>query len=402
MVKPPPRQARLVLVDPTGTLLGALPPLAVDSPWWQDVAPVVAAVRARHGIEVTVLRMLRVELGPVAQVTYLGEVEGPAPAAAQPWEGRLDDHPLRHPYARPGGPAADLAWAHGVLTERGLAPLGPPAQVRTWNLSSLWRIPLAGQTAWLKAVPPFYAHEGPLLAALAGGPVPTVLGHERGRTLMAEVPGEDLYGAELPQLLAMVDLLVGLQQAWAGRTDELLALGLPDWRGPALGPAIAHVVEATAAELAAPDRALLDEFVEHLPGRFAQIAACGLPDTLVHGDFHAGNVRGVGLDLTLLDWGDSGVGHPLLDQSAFLDRIPKASVEPVREHWLAAWAAAVPGSDPARASGLLAPIAAARQAVIYRGFLDRIEPSEHPYHQHDPADWLTRTAALLHASRAAL
>jgi Ser/Thr protein kinase RdoA (MazF antagonist) len=402
MVKPPPRTARLVLVDRTGTLLGALPPLAVDTPWWQDVAPVVAAVRACHGIEVTVLRMLQVEPGPVVQVTYLAEIEGPAPAAATPWEGRLDDHPLRHPYARPGGPAADLAWAHGVLAERGLAPLGPPAQVRTWNLSSLWRVPLVGQTAWLKAVPPFYAHEGALLAALAGGSVPTLLGHEGRRTLMAEIPGEDLYEAELPQLLAMVDLLTGLQRAWTPRTDALLALGLPDWRGPALGPAIAEVVKATAGELAAADRILLEEFVQHLPGRFAQIAACGLPDTLVHGDFHAGNVRGEGLDLTLLDWGDSGVGHPLLDQSAFLERIPRASVEPVREHWLAAWTCAVPGSDPARASGLLAPIAAARRAVIYRGFLDRIEPSEHPYHRDDPADWLTRTAALLHASRSAL
>jgi hypothetical protein len=35
----------------------------------------------------------------------------------------------------------------------------------------------------------------------------------------------------------------------------------------------------------------------------------------------------------LLDWGDSGVGHPLLDQAAFLDRIPAGDVEPVRVHW---------------------------------------------------------------------
>ena len=46
---------------------------------------------------------------------------------------------------------------------------------------------------------------------------------------------------------------------------------------------------------------------------------------------------------------------------------------------------------------LLAPVAAARQAVIYRKFLDNIEPSEHPYHRADPARWLTRTAALVRA-----
>jgi hypothetical protein len=55
---------------------------------------------------------------------------------------------------------------------------------------------------------------------------------------------------------------------------------------------------------------------------------------------------------------------------------------------------AVPGSDPERAATFLAPIAAARQAVIYQEFLDAIEPSEHSSHRQDPADWLARTAAL--------
>ena len=41
---------------------------------------------------------------------------------------------------------------------------------------------------------------------------------------------------------------------------------------------------------------------------------------------------------------------------------------------------------------LLAPLAAARQAVIYQCFLDRIEPSERPYHQGDPVLWLRNAA----------
>ncbi len=121
----------------------------------------------------------------------------------------------------------------------------------------------------------------------------------------------------------------------------------------------------------------------------------------MHGDFHPGNVRGENGELTLLDWGDCGFGHPLLDQSAFLDRIPPDDVETVRQHWLAAWAKASPGAEPARAAELIAPVAAARQAVIYQGFLDRIEPSEHVYHAGDPADWLGRAAALLDREKAA-
>ena len=51
--------------------------------------------------------------------------------------------------------------------------------------------------------------------------------------------------------------------------------------------------------------------------------------------------------------------------------------------------------DEVMAAFLLAPVAAARQAVIYRKFLDNIEPAEHPYHRDDPAGWLRNTVALL-------
>ena len=224
-----------------------------------------------------------------------------------------------------------------------------------------------------------------------------MLGHDGGRMLLAEIAGEDLHAAELPLLLEMVNRLVELQRLWGNHLEELLALGLPDRRAPALGAAITNVIERTLDEISAEDRAVLADFVRRLPNRFDDIDTCGLRDTLVHGDFHPGNFRGNGCDLTLLDWGDSGVGHPLLDQAAFLDAIPSACVGAVQAHWLQQWRAAVPGSDPARASVLLAPIAAARQAVIYRNFLDNIEPSEQVYHRVDPAKWLKRTAALVRA-----
>jgi Ser/Thr protein kinase RdoA (MazF antagonist) len=394
-VFPALRTAQLVLVTPDGTLVGSLPAVPVSTPWWQDVEPVAHAIRDRYSIDVTILRLLDAEFDRPhgGRVTYLAEVLRPVPA--EPWRRPLDEQPLRHAFARPGGPAADLAWAESVLAERGLRPTGRPVQVRTWNLSSLWRIPVVGQTAWLKVVPPFFAHEGAVLARLGGERVPALLGHDGGRMLLAEIAGDDLYDADPAQLPQMVTLLVDLQRSWVGRVHELLALGSPDWRASNLGPSIANVIERTADELSADDRATLEEFLDGLPTRFAEIAACGLPDTLVHGDFHPGNFRGDDGALALLDWGDSGVGHPLLDQPAFLDRVPGGAVATVREHWLRQWRAAIPGSDPARAALLLAPIAAARQAVIYRGFLDRIEPAEHPYHRHDPAKWLQRTAALI-------
>jgi hypothetical protein len=222
-----------VLVTSDGSTVGALPPFEVDTPWWQDAEAVVRGARDRLGVAVTILRMLAAEHPgpPGGAVTYLAEVDAPVPA--QPWRGVIDDHALRLPWADPGGPERDLRWAASELAARGLRPTGRARQVRSWNLSSIWRLPVEGQT-----------------------------------------------------------------------------------------------------------------------------------------------------------------GHPLLDAAAFLDRIPAGDVPAVRAHWDRAWRPIVPGSEPERALQLLAPVAAARQAVIYRVFLDGIEPSEHPYHRADPADWLRRVASM--------
>lgn len=389
------RRAAVVLVLPDGTVIGQLPPLPVATPWWQEAEPIVAAVRAHYGIEITVLRLLDAELDqpPGGTVTYLAET--PQPIAAEPWRGALDAHPLRLPYARPGGPAADLKWAMAVLAGSGLMPIGAPVQVRSWNLSSLWRLPLRHSAAWLKVIPTFLAPEGALLERFDGPHVPRLLGRVGTRSLIADIPGDDRYDAPLSALEEMVALLTAMQQEWQGRIETLVDLGLPDYRGPALGAMIGSVFERNADALSADDRALLGSLTESLPRRFARLAECGLTDTLIHGDFHPGNFRGNGKSLVLLDWADSGIGHPLLDQPAFLSRIPADAMAPVRAHWIAQWKKHAPGSDPERAGQLLAPIAAARQAAIYQRFLDNIEPSEHPYHRGDPQAWLQRAAALL-------
>ncbi|WP_412473134.1 hypothetical protein [Burkholderia stabilis] len=232
---PPPRIARLVLVTPDGAMVGCLPPMPVAIPWWQEVESVVRAARERHGLDVTILRLLETvrDRAPGGEVTYLAEIAEPVPAEC--WTGRIEPHSLRQNYARPGGPAADLGWAARVLAQRGLSASAKPVQVRTWNLSSVWRIPIGGQSAWLKVVPPFLGHEGRVITALAGRRAPTLLGHDEcGRILLAEIPGDDQFDAALPQLLAMVTLLVDMQASWIERIDELRTMQLPDWSGAGL------------------------------------------------------------------------------------------------------------------------------------------------------------------------
>ncbi len=148
-----PRVATLVLCLPDGSVLGALPPLEVALPWWSEAASVVEAARDAHGLDVVVLRLLHAEPERApggGAVTYLAEVAAPPPRPLLDWDGDVGgDDPLRMSWARPGGPAADLAWADAVLAGRGTPRLGHARQIRTWNLSSLWRLPLEHGAAWL-------------------------------------------------------------------------------------------------------------------------------------------------------------------------------------------------------------------------------------------------------------
>jgi hypothetical protein len=63
-----------------------------------------------------------------------------------------------------------------------------------------------------------------------------------------------------------------------------------------------------------------------------------------------------------------------------------------RSRWIEQWTAHAPGSDPARAVGLIEPIATLRLAIIYQRFLDGIEQTERPYHEADVPQQLRDTA----------
>jgi hypothetical protein len=403
------RRVTLVLCDSAGEILGGLPSFTVDDPWWPEVQPVIAVARERFGVDVIVLRMLVVASDTVngGDVAYLAELVGERPQDLPLTPSSIEsaEDPLRAAWAHPGGVTATIAWADEALAAIDRPRVDPAEQIKTWNLSSVLRLPTDAGDVWCKSVPPFLTHEGAIIALVAiddPAVVPPLLASDPAShtVLLGDVPGEDDWAAPEERLLTMVDTLVRLQTRWIDRVGDLLDAGLPDWRALSL----ARLVEALVArddvrtELTADELEGLDALVERLPDRLAALDACGIPDTLVHGDFHPGNWRSDGRSLVLLDWGDAGVGHPMLDMSSFEGYVSDDAKPRIRQAWIDAWKRARPGADPAHARALIEPIAALRRAVIYRGFLDGIEPSERRYHESDVRDWLR--AALGNAADA--
>ncbi|MFT4295023.1 MAG: aminoglycoside phosphotransferase family protein [Micropruina sp.] len=392
----PGREAVLLLCAGE-TLLGALPPLPTELPWWPEAWDVCAAAKARYGLDVVVLRLLTtsVERMPGGTVTYLAEVDPAACAGLPltPWDGAdpLAPHPLRQAWARPGGPQEQLRWARERLAASGIAVTGPATQVKTWNLSAVWRMPTDAGELWFKVVPDFFAHEGAIMSALGPPAVPAVYAAEPGRTIMANVSGSnfDAAGAALPP---MIEKLVELQADWIGRADELLTLGLPDRRLTAELPRIEVVVSGHLGEVPPDRRDALLGLVDDLPRRFAAIEACGVPDTLTHGDFHPGNVLGRPGGHAIMDWGDSCLSHPLTDELAFARPLSEPDRALAGQVFGTAWRRVVPGCDPERAATLLRPVLPLLAAVTYATFCARIEPDERIYHAADVGDYLRLAA----------
>jgi hypothetical protein len=383
------RTVTLVLVNGAGEPLGALPPYEVDVPYWQEVATVVTGASARYGVDVAVLRILHAER-PVPHggaVTYLAQTSGAVPARyLTPAPVDLSPDPRRAPYAQPGGPADSLRWA------------GSPrsfAQQRTWNLSAIWRVERPAGPVWLKQVPWFFRHEAAAIrwaaARGAGDLVPALLDDDgAGRLLLDHVDGADLYGAGPDMRDAIAADMHRIQLAAAGDVDALRAAGIPCHR-------FLDDIPAVVARYGDGDPRLA-ELVAGLDARLAAVAACGLPDALVHGDLHPGNVRSCGRRRVLIDWGDCFVGHPGFDILRLTSDLDPPDAARLVDAWAARWRSAVPDSDPLRAVELLRPVAALRNAAGYAAFLAHIEPAEHPYHAADVPHWLARAASLHAAS----
>lgn len=374
------RTATVVLVTADGEVLGALPPIELELPWWQECADLVAAARSEHGVDIVVLRILAAQnrQPPGGEVVYLAQTDQ-RPQNLKPARIDTAPQPKRMSYADVNGPHRTLAWA-----ERHLGPLRAAKQQRTWNLSTIWRLSTEAETVWLKQVPPFFEHEAAVIrwAAGYGARVPDVVAADGGRMLLRDIPGGDLYGAPLAVREAIARDHHQIQLASLAALDELSALGVPDRRGKRLVARLESVL--------APH-----PVVRQVPELLDQAYGCGVPDALVHGDLHPGNARGDAGHRTLLDWGDSFLGHPAFDVLRLTDGLDDADARQVLDRWAARWREACPGSDPLRAVELLRPVAAVLAAAAYADFVANIEPAEHPYHADDVPFWLGRASRLL-------
>ncbi|WP_406858918.1 aminoglycoside phosphotransferase family protein [Streptomyces sp. HUAS MG47] len=316
---------------------------------------------------------------------------------------------------------AALGWARERLAEHGLRELeeereqggaGAVVRLRPWSVlvrltvgddrvggGRIRDVQVGGdrvgdghRTVWFKAGPPDGRFEAGLAQALAAWTpehvlAPLAVDTDRGWALMPD--GGTLFAHELDRgpadpraWEAPLRQYAALQRTLTGRTDELLALGVPDGRPAALPAIFDRLVEECRA-LRPADRTALRARRPRLVDWCDELAASGVPDSLDHSDLQESQIFSPREGrYTFFDWGDAVVAHPfstLLVTARLARRRFGPDVLPgLRDAYLEAWTG--DGTSPAelrRTAALATRLAAVHRAVCWgRGFPVRGDDGE--------------------------
>jgi hypothetical protein len=317
------------------------------------------AVRAQFGIDAGILYSLRhyeavipgplnlfvleradADWHPPAGGRWIGTDEMPGLQALFPQQQRVLMAWLAETAGTPA-PSLDLPWWEpGWLTDvegwllpqvqhLGYTPAGPVERLRSAYTSAIVKVPALPADLYLKMMAPPLAHEAallPILASQAPARFPSVLMNNtaEGWILMRDMGGRPLDSDVAIERWEEVARAYGeVQLAAAPRIGDWLALGCRDLRLPRLEEEIEHLFAHVPERLRGLNEQLSKPLVidvAALQARSAafkelatQVAGSGLPPSLEHGDFHAGNVQVTEDGCIFYDWSHATLAYPLSD-----------------------------------------------------------------------------------------
>ena len=406
----------------------ALPRLSLDS---DRVLEINAAVAERLGLTVTALRYLShgwvgVKWESDEEWAYLFEVQAEGNAQRDgdtpPGDGRRwvrrdelgslglprDDRayleeafagmagetplpPRRNPWTQPGWFGDAVAWIDERLAANGLARTGPVLQRRSWSISCLLAAPTDAGEVFFKAVPLFFKEEHTIASGFAAQyPEHSlkILAHddERGWILTRKANGDTLshHEKENPEVPEeALRRFARIQMDWIDRKAELLAWGCADRGVETLPGEIDRLWDELQSrekrdlyDVTDADWEALMLLADRLKALAGELADCGIPETLIHGDLHGGNIMVEDGRPLFIDWSDAAVSHPFFDLETML---PNEDEEPEqyrreRDAYLEPWTERFDRDRLLRALFLSRRVGPAYHAASYRILTGHLEP----------------------------
>lgn len=327
---------------------------------------------------------------------------------------RNNPPPQRAPWHSADWFDSAFEWIHARLDALGMPAIAPVRQLRAWGLSCAMRVATAGGDVYFKATPPFMAHEGRVMQAVAERypallPPPLAVDKRRGWLLMPDYGNAMLHESpDIARRETALRLFALMQVEQAAHTRDWLAIGCPD-RGlgrmvDLIDPLIMsspRLLDGKPYGLTADEIDRLRALSMRLKLMCARLAQYALPHTLVHGDL-GGNILINNGGYVFFDWTDACISHPFFDMAtisgAYFDRSalqsdPSAD-DRLRDAYLGAWAAYEPSARLTEAFEAAKPLGALHQAMTYMWILANIAEDERAELEGGLAHWLRNLLRL--------
>ena len=291
-------------------------------------------------------------------------------------------------------------WIRSAVEQLSLRITGEIEQPHAYAWSTVMRVPTDAGMLFFKATAGETVYEIALTQKLAGWfpeclpelvAVDTARGwmlmRDGGEQLRASIrPAKDVRPWE-PVITQYADLQIGI----AEHVDELLALGIPDYRLAVLPALYSQLLTDEDSLMIGQEKGLTTAEFERLlilAPRFEQIcadlAAFGIPESLDHGDFHDGNVLVKNGGITFFDWGDASVTHPFVSLRTWFVSMeialdledfapPTSEMLALRDSYLARWEGFASKERLLEAYHLSRPAASIVKALLWHITISRLE-----------------------------
>ncbi|MFZ6030184.1 MAG: SDR family NAD(P)-dependent oxidoreductase [Chloroflexota bacterium] len=403
----------------------ALPSLSPTQHHFGAVAELPEYARSRLGMQISVLRCIDYRYDAAmrsVQAIYTTENRGPdrlagtdtdmrwvdgeafaalpLPSAEQQkavaaWLSETQNGQLpqeRRPWARSGWFEEATAWIDEKLAAAGMERRGSIEQIRVWGVSCVLRVMTGNGRLYFRAVPAKSAHEPLLLQALAQHyphHVPKLLAVDPQRrwVLMHEVQGQPLFQvANLHLWEEALRTFAQIQVELAQQAETLLAWGSPDRRIERLPAQLEAMLADTPTLQRGRFGGLANSEIEQLhalgpaiKARCRQLAACPIPASLEHGDFHPGNIYQASEGPVFFDWGESSLSHPFFSFNALEYQIEHVLPDMRRERgrllsaYLEPWLAYASAQQLAEIVEISRPLAALHAAINFYQLITSLE-----------------------------
>ena len=215
-------------------------------------------------------------------------------------------------------PVAELDWARVSLPSGGLVT----ETVCETPYSHVVRLRAGEHVVYLKKTPASLFREASvmkLLATCQPGGVPEIVASDaRLYCFLMRNAGQPLRaclkaGADVDLFMQALQHYVQLQQTSALHVQDLLAIGVPDWRCSLLPEVFSRLLQnpaLTTGSFSMSELDRLQRYTDAVHRHCEALSAFAIPATLEHADFHDNNILIGQAGSCVIDWGEAVISHP--------------------------------------------------------------------------------------------